>query len=131
MATAVDTAHWHAFSYTGYERPADQERIRPENPTPPLEIAHWLRKPARLVEATFLLGDETTKAREWLEQQLAEYPRGDWDLPAEAQMRYAQDCLERGDDVVWGYYSAKGRYVSRALVCCPRAGEACPAPPRG
>lgn len=130
-ATAVAAQHWHAFVYTGHARPADSERINPVNPTPPLEIAHWLRKPERHVAATFVIGEETSKAREWLEAQLDEHPRGEGDLPREAQMDYALDCLRRGDDVVWGYYSAKGRYVSRALVACPRLGEACPAPPRG
>lgn len=123
--------HWHAYSWTGNGRPADSDRIVPSNATPPLEIAHWLRKPPTHVKATFMIGSESSKAQEWLEAQLDEYPRADHDLPREAQMRYAADCLRRGDDVVWGYYSAKGRYVSRALVTCTRAGEPCPAPPRG
>ncbi len=122
--------HWHAYTWTGSGRPADAERRIPSSPVPPLDIPHYLRKPASMLAGTFPIPD-TGDARAWLEKQLVEYPRGDWDLPAEAQMRYADDCLARGDDVVWAYYSAKGAYVSRALVTCPRSGEQCPAPPRG
>lgn len=122
--------HWHAYIWTGHERPPDSDRIVPSNATPPLEIKHWLRKPPQHVKATFLIGDETSKAHEWLEAQLDEYPRGERDLPREAQMDHSADCLRRGTDVVWGYYSAGKRYVSRALITCPRPGEKCPAPPR-
>lgn len=47
-------------------------------------------------------------------------------FPLDARMAYVDDDLSRGADTVWGYYSKQGRYVSRALVACPRAGATCP-----
>jgi hypothetical protein len=120
------TQHWHAYSYTGSQRPPDSERVNPSNPTPPLEIAHWLHKPARHVTATFNMSGGRDDAYKWLHEQLREQPRTERDLDADAQMAYAADCLHRRADVVWGYYSGRGRYVSRALVTCPPAGQECP-----
>lgn len=118
--------HWHTYSWTGHERPADSERRNPANAVPPLDVAEWLRKPARNVVATHQIPDGAADAYGWLEAELKEYPRSPRDLPPGPQMDGARECLERGADVVWGYYSDKGRYVSRALIGCPREGLACP-----
>ncbi|HEX5566679.1 MAG TPA: hypothetical protein VFY14_07075 [Streptomyces sp.] len=129
MTTApapAPTAHWHAYAWTGHERPPDSDRTRPENPVPPLEIAHWLRKPARHVLATYGV-DQADQALAWLRSELEKHPRPERDLPADVQMEYSADCLRRLDDVVWGYYAGSGRYISRALIACPRRGvDHCP-----
>lgn len=119
-------SHYHAYAWTGHERPPDKERVVPENPTPPLEIAHWLKKPARHVVETYDVDTGGGDALKWLESELDEYARHERDLPRDAQLAHARDCIDRGADVVWGYYSGRGRYVSRALVACPPQGTACP-----
>ncbi|MFD7257199.1 hypothetical protein [Streptomyces sp. NPDC059874] len=100
----------------------------PNQPTPPLEIAHWLRKPARHVVETFEnTPDGIEVALKWMRNggeehvHLSEEP-----FPLDERMKYVEDDLRRGADSVWGYYSTNSRYVSRALVACPRAGERCP-----
>lgn len=120
--------HWHAYAWTGHERPADNIRNDPSQGTPPLEIAHWLRKPARYVVETF---DNTTDgveaASKWMRAggDENEYASEE-SFPLDERMTYVDDDLRRGGDAVWGYYSKQGRYVSRALVACPRAGAPCP-----
>lgn len=121
-------AHWHAYSWTGHERPADSERINTASATPPLETAHWLLKSRQHVVDTFDIETGADQAYAWLEGELKQNERGPHDLAPEAQLAHARDCLDRGADVVWGYYSERGRYVSRTLVACPLDGYSCPAP---
>jgi hypothetical protein len=123
-------SHWHAYTWTGHERPADSDRTNMASATPPLETAHWLRKSVK-PEATWPIPEGAEEAYAWLRVQLDEHPRASHDLAPEPQLEYARDCLSRGADVVWGYYSDRGRYISRTLVVCPRPGERCPAPPAG
>lgn len=121
--------HWHAFVYVGHERPADNLRMDPSQPYPPLEIKHWLRKPPRHFAEQFTNDDIGRKAAsEWMHLGYEEYPsKDDEHFPAAARMKYVDDELRRGDDVVRAYYSRNGnRYVSRALVGCPKPGERCP-----
>lgn len=51
---------------------------------------------------------------------------GEASFPLDARMKYVNDDISRGADAVWGYYSKTLRYVSRALVACPREGQRCP-----
>lgn len=120
--------HWHAFAWVGHERPADNVRTDPKQPTPPLEIAQWLLKPANRVAATF---DNTPagvkEASEWMRAGGEEHVYvSEEKFSLDERMVYVDDDLSRGADVVWGYYSQNSRYVSRALVACPRAGMRCP-----
>lgn len=117
--------HWHAFEWTGHERPADSERRNPHNRVPPLAIAEWLDKPSSHVLATYG-PDEVDSAYAWLEGELKQHPRAAHDIADDPLLEGARDCLDRKTDVVWGYWSAKGRYVSRALIACPREGRPCP-----
>lgn len=119
--------HWHAYSWVGHERPDDSTRLNPLNGTPPLEIAHWFRKPRKYVVETF--SNDVAGRREalqWMKecgekhQYLAEES-----FPLADRLKYVEDDLHRGADVVWGYYSTRSRYVSRALVACPRADTPC------
>ncbi|WP_327294476.1 hypothetical protein [Streptomyces sp. NBC_01197] len=120
--------HWHAFAWVGHERPADDIRVQPSQPTPPLEVSHWLKKPKQHVAKTFKNSSSgVAAASQWMrtggeEQQYA----SEESFPLDARMVYVDDSLSRGADVVWGYYSKKLRYVSRALVACPREGKPCP-----
>ncbi|MEV3859115.1 hypothetical protein AB0J38_32980 [Streptomyces sp. NPDC050095] len=120
-------AHWHAYEWVGHERPADSTRRDPSQPVPPLDIADWLRKPSRFVAETFHNPDDVPAASAWMRKGGEEHVAvTDESFSLDAQMRYVDDCLARGADVVWGYYSVNTRYVSRALVACPREGHRCP-----
>lgn len=118
--------HWHAYTWNGRERPPDKARRDPALPLPPLNVGHWLLKPARFVLATYPAPDTNKVAYTWLRAELDAFPRGPGDLPAAAQLGYARDCLNRSTDVVWGYWSATGLYISRALITCPRPTIPCP-----
>ncbi|MFI6524986.1 hypothetical protein [Streptomyces uncialis] len=120
--------HWHAYEWTGHERPHDSVRIDPSNGTPPLEISHWLRKPARHVVHTFDNSEDgVSRASGWMRKGGEENPALDEAaFGLDARMTYVDDELRRGADSLWGYYSGRGRYVSRALIACPRGGTPCP-----
>jgi hypothetical protein len=122
--------HWHGYAWVGHERPSDNTRLDPSQPVPPLEIAHWLRKPSRHVAQTFRnTPDGVSEAAQWMRDGGTEQPyASEESFPLDRRMTYVDDCLRRGADVVWGYYSQKARYVSRSLVACPRpsSGQACP-----
>ncbi|MEU5092113.1 hypothetical protein [Streptomyces sp. NPDC021356] len=118
--------HWHAYAYNGRELPPDRDRRDPGCPVPPLEIRQWLLKPARLLAATYPAPDTDQSAYGWLRTELDAFPRGPRDLSPATQLAYARDCLNRSTDVVWGYWSATGLYISRALITCPRADTPCP-----
>lgn len=121
----MPATHWHAFEWTGHERPADSERRNPHNRVPPLAIAEWLDKPTAHVLQTYG-PDEVDSAYAWLEGELKQHPRAAHLIEEDPLLEGACDCLGRKTDVVWGYWSAKGRYVSRALIACPREGRPCP-----
>lgn len=125
----------HAYSWSGPRAEFDQEYPRrPENPpfdaaeTPPLQVAHWLRKPRRLVRATFT---DPEAATAWLVERAAECGAR-LQPPPEVRRRYARDALRHGSDVAWGCYLPGQRYLSLALVVCPNRADpaaGCPAPP--
>lgn len=48
---------------------------------------------------------------------------GEEDFPLDNRMVHVQDEIQRGADVVWGYYTQRSRYATRALVTCPREGQ--------
>ncbi|MEV6679462.1 hypothetical protein AB0N09_21795 [Streptomyces erythrochromogenes] len=111
-------SHWHAYAHTGRALP-DSAIRRGEAPStyPPFELRDWLR---RRPESTFT---DPEAAAKWLHVQGEEHPPVDADaFPVDTRVRYAESTLaqEAGADVVWGYYSAGGQYVSRALITCPR-----------
>ncbi|WP_314174248.1 hypothetical protein [Streptomyces winkii] len=122
----MDT-HWHAFGYTGHERPGDAEARDPESATPPIEIDLWFRKPRSMLEGTFT---DASAAADWLERELSESPPQDGALPVRSHLRHARDALARGADAYVGYYTTHGRFLVRALLSCPRPGLPCPSPPR-
>lgn len=121
----MDT-HWHAFGYTGHERPRDGEARDPESPVPPIELDRWFSKPRSMRAGTFTSADA---AGDWLERELTESPPAPAALPVSVHMRSARDALARGADAYVGYYTAHGGFLVRALLACPRRGRRCPAPP--
>ncbi|ATL30020.1 hypothetical protein [Streptomyces formicae] len=88
---------------------------------PPIETAHWLMKPSKLIRGTW---KEPKLAAEWLALQLAEYaPRfaseQDRDTTRLAvHVAAAADRLGWGGDVSLGHYLNGQSYLSLALVTC-------------
>jgi hypothetical protein len=118
--------HWHAYAWTGNEIPRDGDRRNPKLAYPPTVIGEWLLKPAEHVLATYDMPAGRLPAYTWLCGELERHPRGPRDVPAEVQLAHTVDLMSRCTDVVWGYWSAHSRYVSRALIVCPRDGDPCP-----
>lgn len=118
--------HWHAFAYTGHQRPKDSEARDPHAAAPPNEIDMWFRKPRSMLAATFA---DACPAAEWLESELTGHPPPAAAVSVASHLRAARDALARGADVYVGYYTATGRFLVRTLLACPRTGERCPQPP--
>ncbi|MFD7259288.1 hypothetical protein [Streptomyces sp. NPDC059874] len=115
------TQHWHAFAYTGRSYPDALIRRRevPAN-YPPIEIKHWLDRPASQVVDTFR---DIESAVSWLEGELTQNPAADEEhFSVVDRLEYSRETLglKAGNDVVYGYYSKAQQYVSRALIACPR-----------
>ncbi|MBH1935850.1 hypothetical protein I5Q34_16510 [Streptomyces sp. AV19] len=140
--------HFHGYLWVGDKADFDRERVRrpPSSvePTgtsspdvleryreavaewrvtdvPPLEVAYWLVRPARLIRGTW---DHPKPAADWAVERLAEYaPR--FASPAERNrarcgrrgVRIAR-ALTDGQDVSVGYYLARPHFLSLALVSC-------------
>lgn len=117
----TNSAHWHAYSYTGRSY-SDAMIRRGEVPAayPPIEIKNWLGKPVSYIAGTFT---EIEPAVDWLAAELANHPPRDVEsFPAKERLAYSRLTLQQtaGNDVVYGYYSKAEQYVSRALIACPR-----------
>ncbi|MFJ3248385.1 hypothetical protein [Streptomyces sp. NPDC086782] len=120
--------HWHAYHWVGHERPADAVRMQHSENYPAIETAHYLLKPVRHVVQTFQ-NDEVGQhgALAWMREGGTEHVHVDAaSFSLDSRLEWVWDNVKRGADVVWGYYTVKSRYVSRALVACPRGGQACP-----
>ncbi|MBQ1122665.1 hypothetical protein [Streptomyces sp. B15] len=114
--------HWHAYTYTGGQRPKDSEARNLQAAVPPNTISHWFRKPQQMRAGTFTDPDET---HAWLDKEVRAAPPSD----EEGKLEYLRDCIARGADAYAGYYS-RGQFVVRCALVCPRDGERCPDPPR-
>jgi hypothetical protein len=123
---AVTGQHWHAYSWNGGTLPSHGDRRNPELPCPPYDIREWLLKPAEHLLATYGMPHGRLTAYRWLCAELERHPRSPRDVPADVQLAHTVDRMSRWTDVVWGYWSAGGRYISRSLVVCPRDGRPCP-----
>lgn len=122
---AAVTAHFHAYSYTGQGHTDGEIRKGLAPPTyPPIEIKDWLRRMPKRVYGE----QDIDAALGWLEQELNNHPPLDADsFPVKERLEYSRERLLQkvGRDVVYGYWSKKGRYVSRALILCTDTGAAC------
>ncbi|KPI33242.1 hypothetical protein OV450_1330 [Actinobacteria bacterium OV450] len=123
--------HHHAYSYTGrsYSDGAIRKGEAPSN-YPPIEIRHWLNRPASQIVATFT---DAEAALAWLRAEMQDQPpKDEAEYSVEDRLRGARTTLAQsaGNDVVLGYYLVGGQvFVSRAVIACPRrerlpAGEA-------
>ncbi|MEU8460224.1 hypothetical protein [Streptomyces sp. NPDC029003] len=93
----------------------------PSSGIPPIQTAHWLRKPASTIRGTW---EEPKEAGEWLGRQLAESaPRyaSESDRDASrlvALVRAAVGRLVWGGDVSLGHYLTGTLFHSVAVVTC-------------
>lgn len=117
-ATTTISAHWHAYAYTGKAVPDSRIRsgLAPAG-YPPIEIKDWLHRPPLQIFAE----TEVDEAMAWLEKELSGHMPVDADaFPVAVRLEYSRARLQESvnRDVVYGYYSARGQYVSRSLILC-------------
>ncbi|MGX2996858.1 hypothetical protein JNUCC64_21725 [Streptomyces sp. JNUCC 64] len=135
--------HHHGYTWlgSGFELHRDGLRrdVHPgfrDSPLPPLEVAHWLLKPASWVSGTW---DEARPALEWYAGQLAAHLEefaSEWErVAAPARLGAARERLAAGDDVVGGWWLSGRRFLSVSLVACSphrtRPEFRCPVPAVG
>jgi hypothetical protein len=117
--------HWHAFAYTGMSyRESEFRAGKAPKDYPPIEIKDWLHRRPGL--HTFAEG-EVAKALAWLERELNSpkcVPVDAEGFPVQVRLEYSRARLSEktNRDVVYGYYSRAGLYVSRALIECDSIG---------
>ncbi|MBC3985426.1 hypothetical protein H8N01_23320 [Streptomyces sp. AC536] len=120
--------HFHAYSWIGPKPDVDRERDRrPESPgfaaseLPPLQVAHWLRKPGRFVRATY---EGPGEAAAWLAERVGESVAAErLRPPLDAQVALAVQTLGWGGDIGWGAYLTGTRFLSLAVVACPNRAD--------
>jgi hypothetical protein len=121
--------HWHTFQYKGTAY-SDPQRRRGEAPSnfPPFVLDEFLTR-GKLLETAGTL-DEIAAALDWLKQGATTNPPLDQaSFPLPNRLAWAEQTLglERGADLLWGYYTSSQLYVSMAVIACPRPrGEGCP-----
>ncbi|NUH40615.1 hypothetical protein HUF15_28370 [Streptomyces samsunensis] len=139
-------AHWHCYRWTGERRTLDDESARRPphmvvrdisaqewkqiaaaspafmaSEVPPLEVPHWLLRPARMIKATFEAPD---RASAWYKRQVSEVSpafaahhdkdscrQAEWFANADGRLRW-------GGDVVGGWYLRGTGFVSVQVVAC-------------
>ncbi|MEV0266817.1 hypothetical protein AB0I49_36485 [Streptomyces sp. NPDC050617] len=140
--------HCHGYLWVGEKATFDKEGIRrppaAEEPTatspsdvaqryreaaaewrtcdvPPIQVAHWLMKPSRLVRGTW---EEPKEAAEWLGRQLVEFaPRFSSEEDRDStrltgRVAFAAETLAWGGDISHGHYLRRPQFLSLALVTC-------------
>ncbi|MFK0062604.1 hypothetical protein ACIQTN_25680 [Streptomyces werraensis] len=113
------SVHWHAFAYTGkgYTDGEVSKGIAPAS-FPPRELPDWLDRRPGLRVYTEAQIDEAVA---WLEQEMREQPPVDAaSFPVATRLGYSRARLRQqaGRDVLHGYWSTRGQFVTRALVAC-------------
>ncbi|MEU0924082.1 hypothetical protein [Streptomyces malaysiensis] len=139
-------AHWHCYRWTGERRTLDDESARRPphmvvrdisaqewkqiaagspafmaSEVPPLEVPHWLLRPARMIKATFEAPD---RASAWYKRQVSEVSpafaahhdkdpsrQAEWFATADGRLRW-------GGDVVGGWYLRGTGFASVQVVAC-------------
>ncbi|MFJ5123422.1 hypothetical protein [Kitasatospora sp. NPDC088548] len=120
--------HWHCYAWSGNKRPDDVERRPPEtqngvrpawsSPVPPLEVMHWLAKPAAQIKLTT---NDPAGTLEWLGKQLADSPALETDLDPAIRLEHARTFLGTfPHDVMWTYWTPGRQLRSVSAVSCPR-----------
>ncbi|MFJ1990009.1 hypothetical protein [Streptomyces asiaticus] len=139
-------AHCHCYRWAGERRAYDDESARrpphlvvqdasPQewkqiaaaspafmaSEVPPLEVPHWLLRPARMINATF---EAPAEALGWYMGQVEELApsfMSEFDRELERQAAWsaaAEDRLFWGGDVVGGWYLRGARFASVQVVAC-------------
>ncbi|MGP3953012.1 hypothetical protein [Streptomyces sp. 7N604] len=122
--------HCHAYAWVGPRRLFDREgERRPEyeaafaaSDVTPLRLTEWLRKPRRLIQATFT---DPWEAAAWIRARAEDvlpgllHPEEAGSPPLDRREAAAADTLSWGGDVAWGFYLRDGGFASYALVSCP------------
>lgn len=91
---------------------------------PPRLTRRWLQRDPKLISATCKTADE---AAEWLGEWIEASPRRDGSyFPGETHetelartVEFARGRLAGGGDVVKGFYTPGGEYMSASLISCP------------
>jgi hypothetical protein len=153
--------HHHGYAWVGERKAFDRELVRrpagqapaatseqevhdrhreavavfPTTEVPPIQTAHWLLKPASLIQGTW---QEPKEAGEWLGRRLGEFaPRfaSEQDRDATRLVLLVAAAVERlawGGDVSLGHYLKGTLFHSATLVTCTpnRAAPDLPCPAR-
>lgn len=91
---------------------------------PPRITRRWLLRDPQLIQATL---DTPDAAADWLAKWIKDSPaRSGSSFPGETHetelartVEYARRTLTGGNDVVKGFYSQGGEYLSATLIACP------------
>lgn len=130
--------HHHGYLWigSGFDIGKDGPR-RPAHPEfrstsiMPLELAHWLLKPATFVRGTF---HEGGKAQAWFAEQTQEHA-GSFSSEHEREalddrIAVVDQAVDGGQDVAGGWYLAGQRFLAVHLIACSphrfRPEYACP-----
>ncbi|MFH8614255.1 hypothetical protein ACH4E8_04145 [Streptomyces sp. NPDC017979] len=118
--------HHHGYTWlgSGFDLHQDGPRraVHPAfvtNPLPPLEVAHWLLKPASLVRGTFA---EPHEAAEWFAAQvrphIASFATQPDAHPVDDRIPAIAEQVADGADTVGGWWLTGQRFLSVSLVAC-------------
>jgi hypothetical protein len=107
--------HFHAYAYTGRGfSDAEIRRGLPPSGYPPIMVREPRGEPG-------LRLDSLHDAMSWLEQELLDQvPLDAESFPVAVRLDYSRSRLqqERAPEVIYGYWSRSGHYVSRCLFPC-------------
>ncbi|MFI2031422.1 hypothetical protein [Streptomyces buecherae] len=142
MPTKQKPSHWHAYYWRGQRSTYDQEaarrptmlhnveNIQPSqefmlNECPPLEIAHWLLRPPRMIKETFD-GEAADQVAEWFRKAVEEAAtsfaaeRDREPDQIEYRVAMARETASWGGDVyaTW-YLHGKGFLALSVIGCSP------------
>ncbi|MDT0542265.1 hypothetical protein [Streptomyces lonegramiae] len=120
--------HHHGYTWLGSARDllkdGPRRPIHPEykaTRTVPLELAHWLLKPATFIQGTWT---DPAQAAEWFAALTREHTASfasDHDRDSEtlsAQFQRIAKALAAGEDIVGGWYLTGQRFLSVCLIAC-------------
>lgn len=139
------SGHWHGYGpwigtrdeyskeylrIPGASPDDEQTRTFLANRIPPVMTGHALLRVAQTSpDRTWI---NASSAIDWLKKTYADHPPlGDY-LPLEARVRYDEEFLPLGMDVIWAYYKRSTELISYSVICCPHRGFPdipCPLPP--
>ncbi|WFB07845.1 hypothetical protein LRS74_12910 [Streptomyces sp. LX-29] len=132
--------HHHGYTWLGSGldllKDGPRRPVHPEfsaNKIVPLELAHWLLKPATLIQGTWT---EPTEAAEWFTARVRMHAPSFASEHHRDQSRLAErisravEAMSNGEDVAGGWYLTGQRFLSVCLIACSphrvRPDIACP-----